>query len=96
MESWIPLFEGSIDDRPVKLLKYHSGELKVETNQLKTELTNGSFEQGSTVFPIVISAGDLITIEADTADQLIQELIVCGFSESGAKEIAQLARDPAA
>jgi len=96
MEGWTPLFEGSIDDRPVKLSKYHSGELRVKTEQLETESTEGSFEQGSRVFPVVISAGDPITIEANTPDQLIQELRVCGFSEKGAKEIARLSRDPEA
>jgi hypothetical protein len=96
MEGWSPRFRGSIEGRVVVLSQYHSGELKVETTQLKTETTEGSFEPGSTVFPAVVSAGNSIVIEANTPDELVKELMACGFSQSGALEIARHGRLPAA
>lgn len=96
MEGWNQRFQGTIDDRPVVLSQYHSGELKVETTQLQNEVTNGSFKPGSTVFPSVISAGDRIVIEAATPDELVKELKASGFSDKGASEIARHGRSPAA
>lgn len=96
MEGWSPRFKGTIEGRDVVLSQYHSGELKVETTQLDTEVTEGSFEPGTTVFPAVISAGDKIVIDANTTDELVNELMNYGFSKSGSMEIARHGRNPTA
>lgn len=96
MEGWSPRFKGHIDGRNVVLSQYHTGELKVETTRLETEIAEGSLELGSTVLPAVFSAGDQIVIEAVTPDQLFKEFMASGFTESSSREIARHVRNLAA
>lgn len=92
-ERWNEIYTGEIEDRQVKLLQYESGGLKVITTQKKTEISPGSSDDTSHLMPFVISAGDIIEIEAETPDRLEIELRNdAGFSPNGAREISNLAR----
>lgn len=93
-EEWQSRFEAHIDGRPIKLLVYPSGELRVKTIQKGMAIINGIREIGSNFFPAIISDGDPIDIEAGNADELERELLTCGFSEAGAREITRHARNP--
>jgi hypothetical protein len=95
MQNCTPRFKGSIEGRRVVLSQYQTGELKVETTQIETVSTEGSYEPGATVFPVVISAGDPIDIHANTPDELVVELMAYGFSGSGSREIARHGRSAA-
>lgn len=87
--NWKPLFDGEVENRPVKLWIYDDGgELKVETTQL------GDVADPS--IALVISDGDKIEVEATDAKDLVQQLRAVGFSEAAAREIARHGELPAA
>lgn len=94
MNEWKKRFDAHIEGRPVKLLIHPSGELRVQTTQKGMVTTNGVYELGSNFFPVLISDGDTIDIDAENADELERELLICGFSEAGAREISRHARNP--
>ena len=85
---WKPLFKGEVEGRPVELQIYADGELRVITTQKVTEATDGSFEPGTDLFPHIISEGDEIHIDAETAEGLEAELVsAAGVSVEAAKNI---------
>ena len=84
---WTTIFSGEIEGRKVNLSRYSSVELKVTTTQKNTESTTGSSDGSTHVFPIVISEGDTIEIEANTPKELESELQQASFSAQAAKQI---------
>lgn len=93
MDGWMLRFDGDAGGRHVKLYQHSSGSLRLDTVQEETETTEGTFEPDTSVFPMVISEGDQISIEAETADELVSELIKCRFTNEDAREIARHGRD---
>lgn len=91
-ENWKPIFSGIIEGRNVTLSRFSSGELKVSTTQKNTENTSFSTDGSTHLFPLFISEGDSIEVDADTADVLKQELQQIGFSAQGAEEVVAHAR----
>lgn len=94
INEWKIRFDAHIEGRPVKLLIYPSGEIRVHTTQKGMATTKGVYKLGSNFFPVLISDGDPIDIDAENADELERELSTCGFSEAGAREISRHARNP--
>lgn len=94
LENWKMLYKNSFGGRQIELYQYESGELRVVTTQKDTEVGSGTYEPGSALFPLVVSAGSPIHIEANTADELVVELQDNGFTEREAKEIARHGRVP--
>lgn len=85
---WTPIFSGVVEGRNVTLSRYSSGELRVTTMQKYTEATEASSDGTTHVFPIVISDGDTIEVDANTAQELENELQRVGFSAQAAQQIA--------
>jgi hypothetical protein len=85
--SWNSLFEGTIEDRPVKLSRLgDSIHLKAETTRGKAGI--GYERQGCcAIMPIVLKQGTPITLQADSAEQLAKELREQGFSQQASQEI---------
>lgn len=81
---WIPIFSGVVERRHVTLSRYSSGELRVTTTQKYTEATEASSGGTTHVFSVVISGGDAIEVDANTAQELENELQQVGFSAQAA------------
>lgn len=96
MSNWKIIFTGTIDGRPVTIKEYADDDgraLKVETNYGKDQILGDV----PGVIGVPVSADDTMHIDATTPEELKQNLVTQGdFSEDAAKEIARLARDPAA
>ena len=90
MSNWTPIFDGTIDGRPVALKEWKDGEgrqLKVETNYGE-DVILGDGVRG--VIGLPVSADDKMVVEASTPEELERDLIEQGgFSPAGAKEIAR-------
>ncbi len=86
-DAWTQIFSGVIEGRSVVLSRYSSGELRVTTTQKNTEATEMSSNGVTHIFPIVISEGDTIEVDANTAQELESELQQVGFSAQAAQQI---------
>ena len=86
-EVWTQIFSEEVEGRNVTLSQYSSGELKVNTTQRYTEATEASSDGIAHVFPVVISEGDQIEVDATTAQELEIELQRVGFSAQAAQQI---------
>jgi hypothetical protein len=86
-EVWTQIFSGEVEGRNVTLSRYTSGELRVTTTQKYTEATEASSDGITHVFPVVISEGDTIEVDATTAQELESELQQVGFSAQAAQQI---------
>ncbi|MEJ1165552.1 hypothetical protein V9K97_17725 [Variovorax sp. CCNWLW186] len=88
---WRLVYEGTTEDdkRPVRLLTYEDGSLRVETVQRGTEMMDVPASPGQIVVPLVYSDGDRIDIEAESVAALEAELRATGFSERDAKDICR-------
>jgi len=86
---WTKIFSGEVEGRSVTLSRYSSGELRVTTTQKYTEAAEASSDGSTHVLPIVISKGDTIDVDANTAQELESELQQVGFSAQAAQQIAE-------
>ncbi|WP_425952992.1 hypothetical protein [Ralstonia pseudosolanacearum] len=88
---WITRFEGTVEDRPVKVSEYNDGEgergLRVETNYGKDQILGESVR--GVIAGVPVSADDTMHVEATTPEELESALIEEGFTPAGAKEIAR-------
>ncbi len=85
---WTTIFSGVIEGRNLTLSRYSSGDLKVTTTQKNTVTTTGSSDGTTHVFPMVISEGDTIEVDAESITELEAELQTIGFSVEAAKQIS--------
>ena len=88
---WTTIYSGLIEGRNVTLSRNSSGELKVTTTQKNTESTTGSSDGATHLFPVVISEGDTIEVDAASTSELEAELETIGFSIEAAKQISAYA-----
>ncbi len=84
---WTPIFSGIVEGRSVTLSRYSSGELRVTTTQQNTEATEAISDGVTHIFPVVISEGDTIEVDANTAQELENELQQVGFSAQAVQQI---------
>ncbi|WP_042875639.1 hypothetical protein [Cupriavidus necator] len=90
MDNWKPIFDGTIDGRPVTLKEWKDDEgrqLQVETNYGEDQILGDGIPG---VIGVPVSADDKMLVDASTPDELERNLIEQGgFSPAGAKEIAR-------
>jgi len=94
---WKPIFEGTVEGRPVKLREYNDGEgtreLRVETNYGEDQMIGGNVP--GVIAGAPVSADDIMHVDATTPEELERALIKDGgFLPAGAKEIARHAALP--
>lgn len=96
-DSWKLLFDGTLDERTVRLYAYDdTANLKVCTTQKGTVTTPTYRDGNQVVVGMTISDGDEIEIDGGNPDDLESKLLACGFSDAEAKDIARHARIPEA
>lgn len=88
---WITRFEGTVEDRPVKVSEYNDGEgsrsVRVETNYGKDQILGDGVR--GVIAGVPVSADDKMYVDASTPEELESALIDEGFTPGGAKEIAR-------
>lgn len=86
--SWTQVFDIEVDRRPVKGEVYIEGDYKISTTQ-KNDYEGNVFEdESSKVFMPPHAAGTPIEIEAETLEELKENLITDGeFSDEDAEVI---------
>jgi len=88
---WTTIYDGSLGDRPIKLMKYSEGGLKVLTTQPCDEPGLVESDSGSTLIFPPTEAGREIEVEGETLEKLKSNLIQQGdFSEEEAQQVMSL------
>ena len=94
---WKTIFDGTFDDRTVKLKEYNDGdgprELRVETNYGEDQILGG--DVSGVIAGAPVSADDTMHVDASTPGELARNLVdQGGFSDESAQEIARFAKLP--
>lgn len=93
--NWRPVFSGADGARPFKLQEYNDGEqraLRVVTTYGKDQI----LADGVATIGLPVSADEEMHIDAQTPEELHEQLLENGFSELVAAEIVRHARLPLA
>ena len=86
-DTWKSIFTGTIENRPVKIESYDEGGYRIHTTQGADYPGLIKTANSSTLIIPPAEKGSVIVIEAESVEELHQELLAEGFSESSANEI---------
>jgi hypothetical protein len=86
-DTWKSIFNGIIENRPVKIEVYNEGGYRVHTIQGADDPGTIESDDTSTLIIPPTEQGRKITIEGATADAIRNDLLTEGFSEEAANEI---------
>lgn len=88
-DSWTKVFDDTVDERPVTGEIYDDGGYKVRTTQKSDNEGNVSRDESGTIIMPPSEAGSKIEIEADSLDELEQDIVNDGeFTAEQARNIA--------
>ncbi len=86
-DSWKKIFKGNLEGRDIEIEEYNEGGYKVKTTQNEDDEGSVSVDKSSTTIIPPTEAGREITIEGETKEDLIKDMVSEGFTEDGVKNI---------
>jgi hypothetical protein len=96
-DTWKSIFKGTIENRPVEIEIYDDGGYRVHATQGADDPGTVQSDGSQTVIISPTEQGRSVSIEGETADEILPQLLAEGFSESAANEVIEkLAHNQAA
>ncbi len=86
-DTWKCIFNGMIENRPVEIEIYDEGGYRVHTTQGADDPGTVESDGSSTLIIPPTEQGRKITIEGETAEEIRNDLLIEGFSETATNEI---------
>jgi hypothetical protein len=86
-DTWNPIFDGTIENRPVKIEMYDEGGYRVHTTQGEDDPGTVQSDDSSILIIPPTSKGMQITIEGEAPEDIRNDLVSEGFSAAAADDI---------